>query len=448
LSWENIARKTIEIYDKAFEGRSRRRKLSRKANRSYKTDKEKKKVALRKFPYPYKAAMTICSDIDKTATKEEFLEIQKFLNTKEITTMGKGIGLEIGNSFMMYAPPTSTFSYFSGKPDDAQTIIRFIKAGRIDVMHSYGEKLGFSRKDAVKALEELKRNHCKVDVWVDHDRVVSNFGKDVTFGLGDVVDSEAYHADLTIAYGIKFVSLGRVTSIVAQSVPITLRIFVDIFDSDHFIHSLVNMSKEFAKKVLGVFGNKKYAIHKRNELVKITTLNDGQKVYEFIRCDNHWRGVDKAATCRGLGYVISKKQLSKLKRNQGYTIVYTHLGRNSDCSQVIARETQNALRNLANEYEAGNIYVTTTSKLLNYYLNHKYLDWSFETRGDEIIITISSVKDPVFGTFVPTIQDLRGITFCVPDKDKTQIYVGDKEITNIQRNPSDYTGRESVKILY
>ncbi|MCJ7646751.1 hypothetical protein MUO65_07650, partial [bacterium] len=38
-------------------------------------------VALRKFPYPYKAVMTISSDIDGTTTKEEFLEIQRFLNT-------------------------------------------------------------------------------------------------------------------------------------------------------------------------------------------------------------------------------------------------------------------------------------------------------------------------------------------------------------------------------
>ena len=39
-------------------------------------------IGLRKFPYPYKAALSICSDIDGTSTVEEFLEIQEFLNTK------------------------------------------------------------------------------------------------------------------------------------------------------------------------------------------------------------------------------------------------------------------------------------------------------------------------------------------------------------------------------
>ena len=128
-------------------------------------------------------------------------------------------------------------------------------------------------------------------------------------------------------------------------------------------------------------------------------------------------------------------------------IVYTHLGLNSDCSQVIAKETQIALRDLAREYETGNIYITTTSKLLNYYLNHKYINWSYETKGDKVIIKISSVEDPVFGSFVPTVEDLQGITFYVPDKDKARIYIGDKGIANIRRNPPDYSERESITIL-
>jgi hypothetical protein len=57
------------------------------------------KVTLRKFPYPFRAALTICSDIDGTDTLENFLATQNFLNTERDTDMGLGIGLEIGNSF-------------------------------------------------------------------------------------------------------------------------------------------------------------------------------------------------------------------------------------------------------------------------------------------------------------------------------------------------------------
>jgi len=449
LSWEDIARKTKEVYDKALESRSQTKKVNCKANRSYKADRKKKEVALRKFPYPYKAAMTICSDIDGTATKEEFLEIQKFLNSKEMDNMGKGLGLEIGNSFFMYSD--NSFSYFgdsnNGPSSGAETIRKFIKAGLIDCLHSYGDKADFCRKDAVRALEELSKYGCKVDIWVDHGRAVSNFGKDVTFGLGDVVSSDTYHADLTIAYGVKFVWLGKVTCIIGQSTPITITTFTSIYDPDHPVHSLINMGKDFSKNILAVFGNKKYAMHKKNELVRITKLDDGQRVYEFMRFNNYWSGLRRTATCRRLAYVISKRTLKRLKKVGGYMIVYTHLGKNSDCSQVIAEETQITLRNLASEFERGNIYVTTTSRLLNYYLNHKYLNWLYETRKDEIIITIFSVEDPVFGSFVPTTKDLHGVTFYVPDKHKARIYINDREIVNIQRNSPDYRQRESVTIL-
>ncbi len=403
-------------------------------------------VALRKFPYPYKAAMTICSDIDGTTSKEEFLEIQKFLNTKEETSMGEGVGLEIGNSFVMYAPPTCAFSYFSGNPENAQIIRKYINSGYIDFMHSYGEKTDFTRKDAIEAIKELNDNQCKVDVWVDHATTVDNLGDDLTFGLGDHSDSSAYHSDITLAYGIKFVWLGRVTTVIGQSVPITLKTFSSVYDSRHPVDSLKNMVKEFAKNVLAVFGNKKYAMHKSYNLLRIAKLNDGQKVYEFLRFDNYWKGVAEGATSKRLAYVISKRTLERLKKVGGYMIVYTHLGKNSDCPEVVAKETQNALRDLASEYERGNIYVTTTSRLLNYFINQKYLKWSYETKGEEMIITIFSVEDPVFGSFVPTIKDLQGITFYVPAKDKIRIYINDREITDIRRNPPDFMERESVTI--
>ncbi len=403
-------------------------------------------VALRKFPYPYRAAMTISSDIDGTTTKEEFLEIQKFLNTREETSMGKGVGLDIGNSFVMYAPPTCAFSYFSGNPGNAQIIRRFIDSGYIDVMHSYGEKEDFTRQDAVTAIRELNDNQRRVDVWVDHARTPDNLGDDTTFGLGDHPETGAYHSDLTRAYGIKFFWLGRVTAVIGQSAPLSLKTFFSIYDPRHPVDSLKNMAKEFAKNVLAILGNKKYAMHKNYDLIRVAELDDGQKVYEFMRFDNFWQGVAEGATSRRLAYVISPRTLERLKEVGGYMVVYTHLGKNSDCSQVIAEETQNRLRDLAREQEKGNIYVTTTSRLLNYYLNYKYLNWSHEVRGEETVITISSVEDPVFGSFTPTIEDLQGVTFYVPDKDKVRIYINDREITNIQRNPPDFRERESVTI--
>jgi hypothetical protein len=406
------------------------------------------RVALRKFPYPYRAAIAISSDIDNTETVEEFLELQKFLNTSKTTSMGEGIGLEIGNSFLFYEPQIGSISYFNSSPEVAETILEHIKTRQIDVMHSFGKKDNFTRQDAIKALNELKRNDIKMDVWVDHEKSKSNLGDDVTFGLGDHPDSEAYHADLTLNHGIRFVWLGRVTMITGQAVPVTLKRFTGLFDKDHPIHSFVNICKEFVKNAMGVLGSKKYAMHRSNDLVRIAKLDDGNKVYEFTRFDNFWKGVATGATNKRLAYVISEKTLNRLKETGGYMIVYTHWGKNSDCPKYICKETQDALRNLAEEYRAGNIYVTTTSKLLNYYINHKYLDWSYESKADGTKIIINSVKDPVSGAFTPTLKDLEGTTFYVQGNKSVRMFVGVQEIEGIRRNPPDNTGRPSVSIQH
>jgi hypothetical protein len=403
-------------------------------------------VALRKFPYPYRAGISICSDIDNTETLEEFLEIQRFLNTREVTSMGNGVGLEIDNSFLFYEPPDRAISYFVSSPAVRGTIIGFIKSGQIGVMHSYGKKSGFTREDSIRALGELKKNNCKIDVWVDHNRSMSNLGDDVTFGMGDHPNSKAYHADLTLNYGIKFVWLGRVTMITGQSVPITTGTFTSLFDSEHPLYSLINISKEIAKNALGVFGSKKYSMHKDNGLVRVVKLDDGHEIYEFTRFDNFWEGVATGATNKRLAYVLSERTLSRLKDAEGYMVVYTHLGKNSDCMEFICKETQNALRNLAKEFQDGNIYVTTTSKLLNYYIKHKYLEWSYDKKGDEIIIYIQAVKDPVLGKFIPSVRDLEGITFYVPNRGKASIYLDSRKIEKIRGNTADYTKRESVTV--
>lgn len=403
-------------------------------------------VTLRKFPYPYRSAMTISSDIDRTETLDEFLKIQKFLNSKAMTNMGEGVGLDIGNSFFFYESADRTISYFNKDPYVRETIKNFIKSGKIDVLHSYGKKSDFKRNDAIVALRELMDNNSMVDVWIDHTKSSDNFGDDVTLGQGDKTDSEGFHADITIEYGIKFVWLGRVTMITGQSVPFTLGTFTSIFDSKYPLNSFINIGKELAKNVLGVFGNKKYAMHKTNDLVRIITLDDGQRAYEFMRFDNYWRGVGKGANSKNLAYTISKKSLDRLKETTGYMIVYTHLGMNSDCGQYVCQETRYAIRNLAREYRAGHIFVTTTSKLLNYYINNKYLNWSFENKKGESIIRIHNVEDPVFGSFVPSIEELDGMTFYVPNKNKAMIYINNTEISDLRRNAPDYTKRESVTI--
>lgn len=408
---------------------------------------ENNKVSLRELPFPFRAALAICSDIDETITRDQFLAIQEFLNTKRETASGTGLGLEIGNSFFPYAADDS-FAYFSGRPEDRETLRDFIRARYIDCMHSYGDGI-CSRNDALRALEQLERDGCRTNVWVDHWNAPSNLGKDVTAGLGDVVGAPIYHADITLQYGVRFVWRGRVSSIVGQERPFSINSFLNLFDAAHPFHTLQNSGRELIKTILARLGNRQFAIHAQNNLLRIATLSDGQQVYEFKRANNHWRGTSYAV-CQNLAYVLNRRTLARLVQVGGGMIVYTHLGQGLDgrpqILPALPPEVCAALGNLAEEYHAGRIYVTTTSRLLNYLLNRKYLNWSYTCRSDgHIEIRIAGVTDPLAGAQKSTVAMLQGLAFYVPNSHQASIYI-DNDLINPERNPADHTGRESVMI--
>jgi len=408
----------------------------------------KSDIGLRKFPYPYQAALCIASDIDNTSSFEEFYKIQEFLNTKNMTEMGEGVGLEIGNSIFMYEPDWNKgLSYFSNKYDYKLIIRKFIKMGYIDCLHSFGD--GYEdREQAIIALKDLKNNNVHIRVWINHQTSKSNFGEWYVSNLGDKIKTKYYHADLTIPYGIKYVWLGSSTYIIGQSTKITFNTIIRSCDSKYPIKSLYNIGKEIIKHLLSIFklSKSKYQMHGSNELVRITTLSDGQKIYEFMRFDNYPNGIGYGATSKTMAYNLSDRVISQLKEVYGFAILYTHFGRNEGCTQVICEETKKALRSLEKEYRNGKVYVTTTSKLLNYYINHKYLNWTHRTINNEVIININSIDDPIFGSFVPNEVDLQGITFYIPTGKIAKIFIKKREISNILKNPKDENNRESVTI--
>ena len=402
-------------------------------------------IALRRYPYPYKAAMTICSDIDGTTTVERFLAIQEFLNTTEETSMGSGVGLEIGNTFFPY-PLDDDFGYFSSRSHDREVIETMIKAGYIDCIHSWGDG-ATTREQVLTGLKALEDSGCKLKVWVDHSRAPSDFGKDTTPGTGDVPDSPIYHADATLAYGIRFVWKGRGSNIVGHGVPFSLRAFSNILDRHHLKDTTRSLVKEVAKITLAYAGKERFAIHANNKFMRIHTLTDGQQVYEFQRCNTYWQGQSYGHNSWGLAYVLRPQTLKALVKSKGVMVIYTHIGVGPEQPPYLPPETQAALRNLAEVHRAGEIYITTTARLLTYYVNHKYLLWSQETNdNDETVIRVYGVADPLSGQHLPPVEDLQGITFYVPDSSRAQIIVGDRLLEQIERHPADETGRQSVSI--
>jgi hypothetical protein len=410
------------------------------------------RAALRAFPYPYRAALAICSDIDETQDSAEFLAIQRFLNTEAETSMGRGVGLEIGNSFYFY-DKKNEFSYFTSDKRAPRLIVEMIHAGYIDCLHSYGNA-ATQRYQIARALDTLDQHNCKLDVWINHFGAPSNLCRKFEYMLdqcrGDDPQSDVYHTDLTLSYGIQFAWVGATTRVIGQAAQRarTLSPMTHIVDPRHPIASTTSILKEVRKRALGMRGDERFIIHRHNRLIDTLQLTDGRKVHEFLRYCNHPVDISLGATSRGLAYAIAPRVLKRLVEVGGYMLVYTHLSKNSDCGQPIAPETVTALRHLADEQRNGRILVTTTSRLLNYHRAHRYLACSQRPEGGRLRIDIERLDDPIFGPIAPTRRHVQGLTFYVSDPSRVDLYVGGAPVSDLQRNPADESGRASVTIPF
>ena len=411
-----------------------------------------KGVGLRAFPYPYKAALTICNDPDDTKTTQEFVDVQRFLNSKKLTPLGEGLGLEIGNSFYFYDDERH-FSFYTHEERAQRVIIDLIRAGYIDCLHTYGDA-ATSRAQILRGLDVLRTLDCTLQVWVNHNGSRNNLGRKFEYLFdrapcqGDTPGSPVFHADVTLDYGIRFAWVGATTRVIGQSPKHPSSLFSTVADFDHLPSSTLSVAKEWRKKMLGSRGDKRYTLHNRNDLMQVMELETGQKLHEFIRYCHHPKGVRFGSTAQGLAQVISPRMLEQLKAVQGYAIVYTHFGQRNGSAELLPPGSQAALRQLEQEYREGHVYVTTTAKLLNYHHAFRNARWSYETVNGWTSVRIDHLEDPIFGKSPVNWQQLQGITFYVPDKNKAEVYVQGCCVPGLQRNCSDESGEQSVTIPF
>jgi hypothetical protein len=396
-------------------------------------------VALRPFPYPYKAALAICSDLDETPDSSAYFDLMRFLNTTSSTMCGAGVGLEVGNS-IYFDMPSAQFSYWNTDDAGRAKARALMQSGHVDCLHSFGD-LATTRAHAVRVLEDLERHGCRLKVWVDHAVAPSNFGPDVMRGEGDVEASGAYHADLTCAFGIEYVWRGRVTSVLGQNVP---RRLSGIANPHHPLSSSVTLLKESAKGALASLGNRKYAPHAANEVLWPDRLRSGHPVYEFLRSNPSWGGVSWNETADGFGEVVTAPFVETLLGREATCILYTHLGKMRTRSGPLAPGTRAAFERLGAASAEGELLVTTTCKLLDYSRMMREVAWSAHDAAGSarIDVTVANARgvshDP---------RLLSGLTFYVEDTDRTTLVVNGAPWTGpLVSNARDHTGRVSVSI--
>lgn len=376
-------------------------------------------VKLARYPYPYDSAMSICSDLDETPDRDVYRETTRFLNTTQSTAMGPGVGLEVGNSIFFFMSPDE-YSYFGGDDADRELARALMHSGHIDCLHSFGDG-ELSRAHAERVIEELDRHGCKLEVWVDHSKSPSNFGPDIMRGQGDMIGSEAYHANLTLAYGIRYVWRGRTTGLIGQDAPVNPRAFADLIVAAHPLASMRTAGKEVVKAILGRNGHPRWQMYGANEVCRPSKLRDGQPIWEFLRSNPYWGGSGQGETADGIADVLTPRMLDALVRRRGVCILYTHLGKVRDPQQPFGTATCKAFRLLARYRDEGRILVTTTRRLLRYLTVRSGLRYSASRVGDAIEIALDSVDDPVSGVRVPSREDVDGMTFEVPGGSRVQI---------------------------
>jgi hypothetical protein len=163
-----------------------------------------------------------------------------------------------------------------------------------------------------------------------------------------------------------------------------------------------------------------FAIQRHNQLLHVARLQDSQRIYQLKRCDNDWRVILSGHDSAGTDHVIRGKSLADLVA---------------------------ALCGLAQVFRASDIYITTTLRFIDYYVDHRNLQRSHQVGDDDgwIQITIRRVADPLFGSHVPNAEELQGITFYVTDWHFVKVFLGDGQ-GSIDPSPTDRTSHKSVMI--
>jgi len=447
-------------------------------------------VSLRKFPYPYRSMIAWMNDTEGLSTTT-FEEVHRFLNTlkKNIPGYGDGVGLDIGDSFWLMAKSNSAVAMYSGPRkkdgswpiDNQHFVLKYLKAGWIDSLHSYAsdvnsEAFTFTRADAVHLIDWLKGKGIYLDVWIDHGDNNSNVGTNWGHGRGAIAGSPEYHSDVTFqsdskrGYGFRFVWIfsGRehrsanlefeiedVSEKTLSKLKVGNTIAIRTIQNKNPTKVKITKIDPSAKTVYGIVNNVG-----RHTMLDYRTFLDSThvaKAWEFSRVTSDRFGriwyanlIDKQVSRETLDYLVENGLYEIFAVHLGYWGLPSGKGIERNTPQLLPEKSIRAFRLVKTYQDNGKILVAKGSRLLRYNLANDFLEFQVKVDGSRTIIVIKRINDPWLGSFTPAVNDLKGITFYCDKPVNTDIYIGNDEVPSkeIQRNPADFTGRKSIGIKW
>jgi len=386
---------------------------------------------LLRFPAPYRAALAISNDTDDLRNPSGWWEFLRFLNTQQTTSLGPGLGMEVGDAFWFYSDhfDEQPGAYFKGLTDEPSPFAPLIgalgRAGYLDTLHTYGNFSrhgGFRREHAQVAAKTLQHEGFAPRVWVNHGGAhdFQNLGS----GCGDVPENpEArgapapeYHLDITRQMGFRYAWVGDLTGTPGQSRALGV---------GDWLHPASPVRREAAGHVARGLSRRLGYRHileslpnygmLQNALITPRRMRDGSVMQTFVRYGDFDR-----STFADLGWLLREYMLDTLENTQGISIVFVHWSRHpGEGFRDLPPEGLEGLARLARRVHDRRIWVTTTARLLAYWEARSALEvrYSPEGENDVLHLMLRSLPD---GRVLDA-QDLAGISFQVPDAARTRV---------------------------
>jgi hypothetical protein len=328
---------------------------------------------------------------------------------------------------------------------DAGFIIQAIRDGLIDSIHSWGDFNNgppdpvFLRKLAERVLEQISAHNLKIQIWINHGDPGNYHNLKARLRpsyKGDDPRSQYYTADLLAELGIRFYWW-------SELLPWPLSGRLKISSPRAWPRLIANAIKNSIKSVI----KKKGQIRTSDQLMKLALLvrlRDGNKLFGFTRFSQLPGGLWTLPTRHTLRHSLDAEVLDDLIKQEGYLILYTHLGlpRKPE-GELFPKEDRKALIGLAERYHGGGIWVAHTAKLLSYWLATQHLVWNAHAESEKLIINLESLDDPATGPRLPKADELAGLCFYSPKPKDTIICLNGKEMESVVNKP-DHTGKSSI----
>ena len=399
-------------------------------------------ISLRPFPFPYRAAVAIASDIDG-CTPATFLAVHHSLNSE--------LGLPVADSCFALGREPGQLAYFQADgvtPTPAAPLLKAaIQAGLIDSLHTWGDfneeppEPQSLRRLALTFTEHLQRAGLSLPIWINHGSATNrqNFLTRMRPAfVGDEPTSPWYTADLARAVGVRFY-WGM------ELLPWPLSIQAAWHRPTHWLRVGGNAIKNLAKFFLGRWRQRRG----RDQITSLAvplTLRDGWPVWNFNRFNRHPQGLWGRPNRHTLRYALAPAVFRQLVQEAGFLIVYTHLGMPRQGSgPLFPTSDRQALENLADRYHQGVIWVATTARLLTYWQVQQTLHWDVLQQGGQLIIQLQAVADLLTGSRQPTAAELAGLSFYSDRPAATKILLAGRELAS-RPMPPDHTGRGGLMI--